>query len=228
MNRLAAVVAVAFPAIAGLCAAAPKPRPDAGKTAAANPSKDTRDRQTAQKLHDGAMKDFGLGNLEAAKAGFQKVLEIAPENAPALINLALIAQRQRRYSEAELLLRRVLKQDLENGAAWLLLGIGAYDQNNLEAATAHLSQAVLNAPKDARARQYLGVTFAKRGCYNAAEEELRRAVELNPKSAEAHFNLAVIYMDRAPAAVELARRHYTRAVELGAPADEKLAERIGK
>jgi hypothetical protein len=38
----------------------------------------------------------------------------------------------------------------------------------------------------------------------------------------------MIYMERVPPAVELARRHYIRSIELGAPPDEKLAERIGK
>jgi Flp pilus assembly protein TadD len=57
---------------------------------------------------------------------------------------------------------------------------------------------------------------------------LRRALELNPKSPDAHYNLAMIYMERVPPAVELARRHYVRSIELGAPPDEKLAERIGK
>ena len=89
-------------------------------------------------------------------------------------------------------------------------------------------QAVLYAPEDARAHQYLGATFARRGWYSAGEEELRRALELNPKSPDAHYNLAMIYMERVPPAVELARRHYIRSIELGAPPDEKLAERIGK
>lgn len=57
---------------------------------------------------------------------------------------------------------------------------------------------------------------------------MRRALELNPKSPDAHYNLAMIYMERVPPAVELARRHYIRSIELGAPPDEKLAERIGK
>ena len=86
---------------------------------------------------------------------------------------------------------------------------------------------MLHAPHDARAHQYLGATFGRRGWYSAGEEELRRALELDPKSADAHFNLAVIYMERTPPAVELARRHYQRALDLVAQPDEKLAKRIG-
>lgn len=188
----------------------------------------TQEHQTAQQLYAMALKDFSDGNLESAKLGFQKVLALAAENPPALINLALIAQRQQHGDEAEKLLRRVIQKDTANATAWLLLGIGAYERNELEAAHAHLAQAVLYAPQDARAHQYLGATFGRRGWYSAGEDELRRAVELDPKSPDAHYNLAVVYMERVPPAVELARRHYQRSLELGSPPDEKLAERIGR
>lgn len=188
----------------------------------------TQEHQTAQQWYDDAVKQFASGNLDAAKAGFQKVLAIAAENAPALINLALIAQRQQRDDDAENFLRRVLKKDTQNATAWLLLGIRAYEQGKLDAALAHLAQAVLYAPQDARAHQYLGATLGRRGWYSAGEDELRRALELDPKSAEAHYNLAVIYMERVPPSVELARRHYIKSVELGALPDEKLEGRIGK
>ncbi len=188
----------------------------------------TQEHQTAQQHYAAAVKDFLTGNLDAAKTGFQKVLAISPENPPALINLALIAQRQNRTDDAESFLRRVIQKDTANATAWLLLGIGAYERNEFDAAHAHLAQAVLSAPNDARAHQYLGATFARRGWYSAGEEELRRALELDPKSADAHCNLAMIYMERVPPSVELARRHYIRSLELGAPPDEKLAERIGK
>ena len=188
----------------------------------------TQEHQTAQQLYDAALRDFTAGHLDAAKGLFQKVLAISAENPPALINLALIAQRQQHGDEAEKFLCRVIQKDTANATAWLLLGIGAYERNELDAALAHLAQAVLYAPQDARAHQYLGVTLGRRGGYTAGEEELRRAVELDPKSADAHYNLAAIYMERIPPAAELARRHYSRAVELGTAPDEELAAKIGK
>ena len=187
----------------------------------------TKEQLTAQQFHDEALKAFNRGDLETAKAGFQKVLAISPENAPARINLALVEQRQHHYAAAEGHLRAVLKNDLENAAAWLLLGIGAYEQDKLDAAHACLAQAVLFAPRDARAHHYLGITFSRRAWYSAGEDELRRAVELNPKLADAHYNLAVLYMERTPPAVELAHRHYQLALELGAAPDARLAQRLG-
>ena len=228
MKRAACACALLLGASA-FSTAAPKAVPAKPALPTATPSPAiTQEHQTAQQLYEVAMKDFSAGNLDAAKAGFQRVLAIAAENPPALINLALIAQRQQHGEEAEKFLRRVIQKDTANATAWLLLGIGAYERNELDAALAHLAQAVLYAPQDARAHQYLGATFGRRGWYIAGEDELRRALELDPKSAEAHYNLAAIYMERVPPAAELARRHYHRALELGATPDEKLAARIGK
>lgn len=182
----------------------------------------------AQRIHAEALKAFAQGDLEGAAAGYQRVLALTPENAPALINLALVRQRQKKYPEADELLKRVLRNDVTNASAWLIMGIAAYDQGKLEAAHAHLAQAVLHAPKNPQARLYLGVTLGRKGWYSAGEDELRRALEINPKFAEAHYNLAVLCMERVPPAVELGRRHYTKALELGAAPDPELAKKIGQ
>ena len=179
---------------------------------------------TAQQFHDEGLKAFNAGKFDAAKSAFEKVLAVSPGNAAALINLALVEQRTRHYDTAEKHLRGLLRDNPENATAWLLLGIGAYEQDKLDAAHAHLAQAVLYAPKDARAHQYLGAALGRRGWYAAGEEELRQALEIDPKFADAHYNLAMLYLQRTPPSVELARRHYHRALELGAAPDEKIAK----
>ncbi len=111
----------------------------------------TQEHQTAQQLYAVALKDFSTGNLESAKIGFQKVLAISAENPPALINLALIAQRQEHGEDADKFLRRVIQKDTANATAWLLLGIGAYERNELEAAHA-ISRRPFSTPRRTPAR----------------------------------------------------------------------------
>ncbi len=197
--------------------------PTVPKTA---PPEDTAQKVDAQKLHDEALAAFQKGDLVTAKFGYQKVLELAPDNAPALLNLALVEQRLKQFDSSERHLKQILRNDPGNAAAWLILGINAYQQDKLDAAHAHLAQAILYAPKNPQAHQFLGVIFGRKGWYSAGEDELRRAIELDPKFADAHYNLAVIYMERVPASIELARRHYQIALELGAPPDAVLAKKF--
>ena len=48
------------------------------------------------------------------------------------------------------------------------------------------------------------------------------AIADNPDYADAHFNLAVIYSTSSPPAKELAKRHYEKALALGAAPDPTL------
>lgn len=191
-----------------------------------NAPADEATRKEAQTIYDEALKSFQKGDLPAAKQGFQKVIDLVPGNAPALLNLASIEQRQREFAKSERHLREILRDDPENASAWLILGIGAYEQDKVDAAHAHLAQAVLYAPKNAQAHQFLGVVLGRKRWYSAGEEELRRAVDLDPRFADAHYNLAVLYLERVPPAVELSRRHYQRALELGAPPDPDLVKKL--
>jgi tetratricopeptide (TPR) repeat protein len=213
-------------------------KPAAPKAEVAKPEKpkpsnapaDEATRKEAQTIYDEALKSFQKGDLPAAKQGFQKVIDLVPGNAPALLNLASIEQRQREFAKSARhlreILREILRDDPENASAWLILGIGAYEQDKVDAAHAHLAQAVLYAPKNAQAHQFLGVVLGRKRWYSAGEEELRRAVDLDPRFADAHYNLAVLYLERVPPAVELSRRHYQRALELGAPPDPDLVKKL--
>jgi Tfp pilus assembly protein PilF len=178
----------------------------------------------AQKLARTAMIAMTKGDLVAAKRDFQKVLTLAPDNVATTINLGLVAYRQKQYAEAEKLLKRAVRVQPETGLGWLILGVVYYDQDKLEAALAALAQAALLEPKNATVHQYLGVTIGKKGWLSGAEDEMRKALEIDPNYAEAHFNLAVFYLQRNPPAVELARRHYQAALDLGAAPDPEVAK----
>ncbi len=186
--------------------------------------------EQAQKIADRALASFKKGDLGAAKRDFEKVLELAPDNPATTINLGLLEYRQgpAHYAEAEKWLTKAVRAAPEAGAAWLILGVIAYDQDKLDAALAALAQAVLLQPKDARAHHYLGVTIGKKGWYSGAEDEMRKAIELDPDYAEAHYNLAVFYLQRVPPAVELARRHYQKALSLGSEPDAQIEKALGE
>ena len=162
---------------------------------------------------------FGKNDLPAAREAFRKLLLEEPQNLTALVNLGLVEYRLNHPAEAEKLLKCAVRLEPDAGIAWLTLGMVCYQQNKLDAALAALSQAALLEPKDARVHNYLAVTIGGKGWDSGAESELQKAIELNPDYADAHFNLAVLYLRRTPPAVELARRHYQKALDLGAAPD---------
>jgi Tfp pilus assembly protein PilF len=167
---------------------------------------------------------MGRGETAPARAGFKRVLERQPENLVALVNLGWIAQREKGWDEAEAYLRRAQRLAPENAAVWLALGISVLEKGSLEHALGAFAQVVAYEPNNARGHRLLAMTLARKGWYSAAEEELRRALEIEPEDGGAHFNLAVLYLQRHPGAVELARRHYFRAVDTGVAPDPAVEE----
>ena len=179
-----------------------------------------------QKISKRAIVAMGRGDLAAARQDFLKVLENVPDNVPTMINLGLVEYRSKNLEVAEGRLRSAVRLAPESSIGWLILGIVQYDRTHYDHALASLAQAAVLDPKNAMVHQYLGVTVGQKGWYSGAEDEMRKALELDPEYAEAHFNLAVFYLQRSPPAVELARRHYQRAIELGSAPDPDVEKSL--
>lgn len=165
---------------------------------------------------------FGRGDFAAARRGYEAVLKLEPGNLVALVNLGLAEFQSGNPKRSAELLNRAVSLRLDLPPAWLTLGMIHMDANQPDAALAALSQAVLHDPKNPRARNFLGVVVGRRGWIDGAQAELRRAVELDPGYADAHYNLAVFYLQEKPPALELARRHYFKALELGVEKDPEM------
>lgn len=166
--------------------------------------------------------DFRNDKFEDAKSEFKKMTELSPTHPMAWANLGSAEFRLGEFPEAEEHLKKAVRLDPTAQQAWLTLGIIDYQKNDLYAGLAALSQAVYLDPQDPKAHLYLGVLIRKRGWLQGAEDEMRKAIDLDEQYADAHFNLAVLYLERQPPAIELARRHYYRALKLGAEHDEEL------
>lgn len=165
---------------------------------------------------------FAKKDFSTARRAYQRVLKIDPQNVMGLVNLGLVEFQLGNTTAAEDALRRAISLRLETAPAWLTLGMIQMDRGDSDAALASLAQAVQYDPLNARARNFLGVVVGRRGWIDGAQQELRRAVELDPAYADAHYNLAVFYLQENPPAVELARRHYHKARDLGVEMDASM------
>ena len=191
------------------------------KEAASNP-------EAARKVATEAAKQYAQQQLPEAEKGFQEALRLDPNNVEYLNRIAAIKTRLGKSAEAETLLKESLQHQLENPTAWLLLGMNQLEEHQNEKAFASLVQAVLYDPKNAHAQNYLGIAAERNHWNDISESSLRKAADLDPNYADAHFNLAVYYLQLTPPLIEVARRHYQRALDLGTPRDPKIDAILGQ
>lgn len=184
--------------------------------------------EAARKAAAEAVKQYAQQKLSEAEKGFQEALRLDPQNVAYLNRLASIKTRLGKSAEASALLKESLQHQLENPTAWLLLGMNQLEEHQNEKAFASLVQAVLYDPKNAHAQNYLGIAAERNHWNDISEASLRKAVELDPNYADAQFNLAVYYLQLTPPLIEVARRHYQRALDLGTPHDPKIDEILKK
>ena len=164
-----------------------------------------------------ARKDYAV-----ARKAYERVLKLDGSNLMGLVNLGLVESALGNKAKAEETLKKAISIRLETAPAWLALGMMYMDEDRSDAALAALSQAALYDPQNARTRNFLGVVIGRRGWIDGAQTELRRAVELDPSYTDAHYNLAVFYLQEKTPAIELARRHYFKARELGLEKDNEM------
>lgn len=206
----------------------PAPAPAPEESTAADASEATADTgQTmppeVAALINEARDQFVRGNFSGAEMLYQQFLELQPENVVALANLGVSQFRQGKLTAAQLALEKAIKVSPDDAFSLTTLGAVMIEQNRIDDAIAYLERANSAVADDPITLNYLGVASSQIGQFGKAEQALRRAVTVKPDYAEAHFNLAVIYATAKPPSIALAKRHYEKALELGAGPDKRLA-----
>lgn len=229
-----AVVWVALAVQASLAVSPAQDRSDAEGEAAptgvnvgiADPAKEGELPELTSGLSQRAAKAISEGDWVAARAAYREMVGIDPENALARANLGIVEFQLGELESARENLEAAVRAKPGLSNCWTTLGLLHYRRNELYLAVSTLTRAIHEDPENARARNYLAVAAREIGWTTAAELELLRSIELQPGYAEAHFNLALMYLDRRPPAVELARRHYRKAIDLGAAPDSLVEKQL--
>jgi Flp pilus assembly protein TadD len=169
-----------------------------------------------------AKENFDQGKYHAAEREYQELLTKSPNNLYSLSNLGVVYFRTGKLKAAELTLKKAVAIAPKDEFAHTTLGIVYYRQSKFDDALNELTKSLAINPKSAAAHNYLGITASQKGWQEAAEKEMLEAIAVKPDYADAHFNLAVIYATASPPSKELAKRHYTKATELGAEPDASL------
>ncbi|MFT5109171.1 MAG: tetratricopeptide (TPR) repeat protein [Verrucomicrobiales bacterium] len=169
---------------------------------------------------------FAKKDWKTARKLYAEVLAIDSKNSLALANMGAVTFQLGDYKAAQGHLEKAVAENPKLVQARVTLGMAYYYDENHYLAVSHLTRAVHDQPKNARAHMYLAVVAKHAGWSGAAEEELRKAIAADPDYPEAHYNLALIYLEQNPPVIELARRHYNRALELGAEPNPKMAAKV--
>jgi tetratricopeptide (TPR) repeat protein len=152
------------------------------------------DDEQVQKLYSQAKSAEARGDLAAAAANYESLLQIAPRLGPAYNNLGSLYLRQREYKKAVDVLEKGLKVDPKMFSAAALLGISRYEMGDYAGARAPLEAALRGNPKDNNAELMLANDLIKLGELNLAAEHLRKLSERQPGNQEVLYLLGKVHM----------------------------------
>jgi len=164
------------------------------------------------------------GDLAAAEAGYDRVLEAEPNNSDALFLSGTLYAQQARWPQAADALRRLVAAHPSHLDGWLHLA-HVMDQLGQAAEAARCYETVVSRrPGDAQSWFHLGLANFQCKQFEAAERAYRRYVELVPDSVEGHFNLAATLQDLGR--LDDAQRQYRRVLAL-APGQVEAHRSLG-
>ena len=175
-------------------------------------------RDTAQMAAD----LFKMQKYDEAAAKYQTIIDKYPESLYAWSNLGVVRFQQGDLTDALKALQQAVKLSPTDAFSYSNLGIVYYQLNQYENAIDALNAAKALDPNDPKTRNYLGCACSRKGWQEVAEKEFRKAIELDPNFGDAHFNLALVYATEKPPQIELAKREYNRALELGIAKEASL------
>lgn len=167
------------------------------------------------------------GNVERAKAMFERARAREPNLAGALVGLAAIAYQVDDLAEGRQLLESVLSADARNAQALGLRGMIQWRDGAVKDAVRDCARAVELDPNDPLLRKFYGITLHARGQNREAIREMRKAVEIDGSDAEAKLNLAILLATDSKPDLDEARALYEQALALGMARDASLDARLG-
>ncbi len=154
---------------------------------------------------------YGTADYAGAESLYQRVLEVRPFHAQALLGLSAALQRQGKRHAARSTYEQLLKVEPDNPAAAASL-VALVEQDSADAGAAE-TQLKLLAPRHPRVpeiRAALGRFYAHRQQWPEAYEAYVEAASMQPASADYHYNAAVCAENLGR--LRLAREHYAAAL----------------
>lgn len=169
-----------------------------------------------------ASEAFAAKKFADSASLYEDALRADPKNTEALVGLGYSREREKKYDQAEIALKKCLVLDPTNELATFHLGITYFKQEKWNDALGAFEKNLAVNQKNARSHHYLGIISNKLNLINRAEREFKTAIAIDPNYGEAHFNLAVIYATGNPPQWQQAKSSYETAIGKGVAPDQAL------
>lgn len=157
-------------------------------------------------------------NSERAKADYDSVLELSPENEEALFFRAYILSTQRRHKEARADYNKLLEINPQHEDARLGLALLNNKDGRPHEAMEQLNALVLLYPTHARHLLARCSVHTERKAYEKATKDISKALELEPENPECYLTRATLYL--AMKKKRLAQQDCRTAIKFGASPEQ--------
>jgi protein O-GlcNAc transferase len=134
------------------------------------------------------------GDLENAKACYQRAIALDPNYAKAHSNLGFVLMEQRHYGDAELSLKTALTFDPNIADAHYMLGTIYQNQDRLEDTLYHFRRALELDPDLTFAYRDLCYLLFQHGKVEEAKEVINKGIDHNPRIPVYQFLLGNLYL----------------------------------
>ncbi len=133
-------------------------------------------------------------DLDGAGREYKTAAELDPTSNDALSGLIDVYVVQKKYSDAEAILRKLLASDPQDGAARMQLARVLTAEGKNDEAARELQSGLQADPGDPRAALELGTLYVNAGKDADAEQQFRVAVQKLPQDPQAHFALGSLLL----------------------------------
>lgn len=140
-----------------------------------------------------AVDRHSAGDLDAAEAGYRKILQSSPDHVDALHMLGMIAYQRGQYDAAIKLINRAVQHNSSSAVIYTNLGTVYNANKQPDAAIAELKKAIAIDPSMALAHNNLGNAYHTKGLDGDSINSYQMAIRINPSFADAYANLGSIF-----------------------------------
>ena len=168
----------------------------------------------------------GLKEYPLAQEMLERSIALDTVSIQPILNLAVVLQKQQKYTEAMKQYALVLGRDKKQADAYFGLGFCYFQQGKLNEAFALFNMAVQINPELVEGYVNLGAIAERQEKFASAIDYLKKALSLNPQHGRAYYNLGVVY--ELVGEITLAVSSYQKAIDLNYTRKQELIEKVAK